>query len=223
MTKLILDIETIPAPDEMRETVIQILKTKKAKKKDEVIPSDEDLFRSTSLEGTFGQILCIGYIKEGYGKSFEKKVLSGTEKEILEQFWKIAVGVDLFIGHNIMDFDLPYIYKRSVVVGVKPTREISFARYRSTPIFDTQKEWDKWAFGNAQKLDTLAKAFGFPTSKVDMDGSQVYDNYLNGKSGQIYDYCMRDVELTRKVYYKMTFQPIQEPLLEEDKDDELPF
>ena len=52
--------------------------------------------------------------------------------------------VDRIVGHNIYNFDLPFIYKRSVVRGVRPSIELNFARYRNQPIYDTMCEWEKW-------------------------------------------------------------------------------
>jgi len=117
--------------------------------------------------------------------------------------------VDRFIGHNIWAFDLPFIYKRSIINGVKPRRDISFARYRNTPIYDTMMEWDLWNMKTyGQKLDTLAKVLGLPTSKDDMDGSMVWQYFQEGRIDEICRYCMKDVELTRKVYYRMTFEAL---------------
>ncbi|KKR48516.1 MAG: hypothetical protein UT84_C0037G0008, partial [Candidatus Curtissbacteria bacterium GW2011_GWA1_40_16] len=40
------------------------------------------------------------------------------------------------------------------------------------------------------------------------DGSQVYDYFLKGKYNDIYEYCRRDVELSRKIYKRMTFEDL---------------
>lgn len=204
MIKLFFDIETIPAHEDEKAVFLPILKHKSRKKTDSEI-SDEGLYLSTSFEGTFGRICCIGYIKEN--GEVEADVLKGSEKEILEKFWEVAKNVELFVGHNIYEFDLPFIYKRSIILGVKPRFDINFARYRNQPIFDTMKEWEKWSLG-AQKLDTLAKVLNLPTSKDEMDGSQVWPYYQEGRIDDICRYCMKDVELTRKVYYRMIFEEI---------------
>ena len=202
MIKLFFDIETIPSAEEQKETYIEILK----KRNSNGSKTDEEIHESTSFEGTFGRICCIGVIKEDYKGILHKEVLSGDEKEILTKFWQIAKDVQRFVGHNIWGFDLPFIYKRSIINGVRPRTDISFARYRNTPIYDTMLEWELWNMQKAQKLDTLAKVFGFPTSKDEMDGSEVWQYFQDGKIEEICKYCMKDVELTRKVYYKMTFE-----------------
>lgn len=203
MNKLFLDIETIPSADEHKDSHIGILK----KRNGNAEKTMEEIYEETSLEGTFGRICCIGIIKEDHaGNILLKEVLEGSEKQILEKFWLAARDVQRFIGHNIWNFDLPFIYKRSIINGVKPRWDISFARYRNIPIYDTQQEWELWGFGKAQKLDTLAKVLNLPTSKELMDGSEVWKYYQEGKIADICAYCMKDVELTRLVYYKMTFE-----------------
>jgi predicted PolB exonuclease-like 3'-5' exonuclease len=39
-----------------------------------------------------------------------------------------------------------------------------------------------------------------------MDGSCIYDRFREGRHREIADYCMRDVELTREIYYRLTFE-----------------
>lgn len=228
MIKLFFDIETIPCDDEGKQIYFEILKARAEKKQKklktgkEIIESEEDqdeLYRKTALDGTHGRICSIGIIKEDNTGIITQEVLHGEEKDILEKFWALVKDVNLFIGHNVFGFDFPFIYQRSIINGIKP-RELSFARYRSEPIFDTMQEWSKWSFGNSKSLDTLARVLGLPTSKDEMDGSMVWDYFKDGRVEEINKYCMKDVELTRKVYYKMTFQEL--PKIEVEKND-LPF
>lgn len=202
MNKLFFDIETIPSAEVHREIHIEIIKKLSSKKSKTV----EEIHEETSFEGTFGRLCCIGIIKENSSGIIQKEVFSGTEKEILTKFWRSAADVDQFIGHNIWNFDFPFIYKRSIINGIKPRMNISFARYKNLPIYDTQQEWELWGYQKAQKLDTLAKVLNLPTSKDEMDGSMVWKYFQEGKIKEICKYCMKDVELTRQVYYRMTFE-----------------
>ncbi len=201
MIKLFLDIETLPCDDDMRETVIEILKKKHSNKDKD----PEQLFLETGFDGTFGRICCIAYVKELRDGTIEKAILKGSEDEILTAFWQAARDVDLFIGHNVLDFDLPFIYQRTMVRNIRPSVNLNFARYRNNPIYDTMKEWSKWAYNAGPKLDTLAKVLKLQTSKDVMDGSEVWQYYQDGKIDEIGAYCMKDVVLTRQVYYRMNF------------------
>ncbi|MEI6144692.1 MAG: ribonuclease H-like domain-containing protein [Candidatus Berkelbacteria bacterium] len=216
MKKLFLDIETLPADGKDMPIVKQLFEEQKKKKTDSrgvasqtsnslrMTPdstSFDAYFRGTSFSGEFGRIFCIGYAVDDQ----PTECLSGSEAEMLEKFWQIAADADQFIGHNVMDFDLRFIYKRSIILGVKPTQQLSFARYRNNPIFDTMREWEKWG-GTGVSLHKLALALGLESSKQDgIDGSQVYDFFLAGKTEEICDYCKRDVEVTRKIYNRINF------------------
>lgn len=201
MIKLFFDIETLPSADEHRDGHLEILR----KRKNNGDLGDNEIHSMTSFEGTFGRLCCIGIIKEDEKGIIQKDVFAGDEKTMLQNFWKAAEGVHRYVGHNIWAFDLPFIYKRSIINGVKPI-PLNFARYRNIPIYDTMMEWELWNMMKSQKLDTLAKVLGLPTSKDEMDGSMVAEYFKQGKIEDIKRYCMKDVELTRKVYYKMTFE-----------------
>jgi len=202
--KLFLDIETLPA-DESKHTVLKtIYEDKKAKGK-KVDESFESFVIQSSLDGSFGRIFCIGVAVDNESVS----CLTGSEAEIIKNFWEMAKDVNIFIGHNIFDFDLRFIYQRSIILGVEPTQNLSFQRYRNNPIFDTMYEWSKWNLSDKISLDKLARALGLKSSKEDgMKGSLVYDYFKTGKYQEIYNYCKADVEVTRTIYKKMNFDII---------------
>lgn len=207
MIKLFLDIETIPAPESFKDELAkgiqpQDLNLESIQKWEEKI---EDEYLKTSLNGNFGRILCIAYIKE-IPPDMERDIIKGKESAILKKFWEVAKDVELFIGHNILDFDLKFIFKRSVVHRIKPSREITFARYRSSPVYDTMQEWRKWDTREKMiGLDKLARVLGLHSSKGVLDGSKVYEFYKQGRLEEIYKYCMDDVELTREIYNRLIF------------------
>jgi hypothetical protein len=210
MKKMFLDIETIPAEKEKHAILKEIHQRKVDKGKP--IGSFEEFVEGTGLDGAFGRIACISFAFD------DEKVetLYGDEKEMLKKFWKAAERADLFIGFNLMDFDLRFIYQRSILFGVKPSKELNFARYRNSPIYDIMYEWSKWNSQNKISLDTLAKAMGLPSSKGgEVEGSNVGKAYEEGKIAKICEYCEKDVELTRKIYKRMIFEDTKEEVNEE--------
>lgn len=206
MYKLYLDIETLPAREDSHETLQFLYDKKKAKKKKENCEENNDFEQyllGTSFDGSFGRILCIGYAIDN--NPAECLCNDEDEAQMLRNFWEIAREANLLIGHNLIDFDMRFIYQRSIVNNVLPTLDLNFARYRSSPMYDTMKEWVKWSMGNIG-LEHIALALGIPSPKDGIDGSQVYDFYKKGKIEEICEYCKRDVETTRAVYKRMTFQ-----------------
>ena len=222
MTKLFFDIETIPAPESAEKALKYLYERKKKKHEDKddekEFGSYNEFYESTSFDGTYGRICTIAYaINDEPVQS-----LSGDEREMVSKFWEAAGRADLFVGHNIRDFDLPFIMQRSVVLGVKPSwnkfeepgkkpwdmqKFLSFARYKNLPIFDTQWEWNNWREKWTNKtIEHISLALGIPTPKEGIDGSEVWNFYKAGKIKEICDYCMRDVETVRAVYKRMTFE-----------------
>lgn len=168
-----IDIETLPVEDcRLGQAQSTVVKT-------------ED-FLKTALSGDFGRILCIGYSDEqtgcrptagvlGWNEETERFALD--EAQMLGEFWLLMRGFnpmrDRIVGHNIFDFDLRFILKRSRRYGIKPSVDLSFARYRSQPIYDLMCEWECWAFGAKVSLDRLAQIFSLPTSKSEeINGSE---------------------------------------------------
>ena len=203
--KLFFDIETLPAPGDKVELIKSFWSESRRKnsnsKEVKGVNDFDTFFRNTSFQGEFGRIFCIGYATDDN----EADCLVGEETDILTKFWEIAKDAKLFIGHNIMEFDLRFIYKRSIILGIRPSRELNFARYRSDPIYDTMKEWEKWG-AQGTSLHRLSIALGIASPKEEgIDGSKVYDYFLAGKGDDIAKYCKRDVIATREVYKKMTF------------------
>lgn len=208
MKTITIDIETIPAPEDKKE-VLGILYEKYVKKSVKYVKKDgdsvktfEEFYRDTSLDGAFGQILCIVYAIN----MEEPRVLRGNEVDILNRFWEICADADLLVGHNILDFDLKFIVQRSIVHKIQPSKNFSFARFQRSPIYDTMQEWNKWSYGDRKGLEHIAFALGIPSPKGEgIDGSQVYDFYLAGKINEICEYCVRDVVTTREVYKRLNY------------------
>jgi predicted PolB exonuclease-like 3'-5' exonuclease len=194
MKTIFLDIETVPTERSLREHGLL----------EEQIQLDQsEILKKLSLSAATAKIVCICYAVEPPVGS-EVQVLEGEETEIIRNFWSRAADCDLFVGHNILDFDLRFIYQRSVIHQIKPSRDLPFARFRSEPIFDTMQEWSKWGRERAS-LDLLSKTFGLPSPKESLDGSKVYPYYRSGKLAAIVEYCKCDVNSVRQVYRWLTF------------------
>jgi predicted PolB exonuclease-like 3'-5' exonuclease len=194
MKILFFDIETVPTEESLQangllETQLQL--------------DEAEVIKRLSLSAATARILCLAYALEPPLDS-PVSVLGGSEKEIIQGFWKLATETHLFVGHNLLDFDLRFIYQRSVIHQIKPSREIPFARFRSAPVFDTMHEWSKWGREHVS-LDLLARALEIASPKETLDGSKVFPYFRAGRFPEICEYCSRDVETVRLVYRRLTF------------------
>jgi predicted PolB exonuclease-like 3'-5' exonuclease len=191
---LYFDIETVPTDQSLKEHGLL----------EAQIQIDEaEIIKKLSLSAATAKIICLGYAIEP-SLTNTVDVLEGQETDIIKNFWKLAADCNLFVGHNILDFDLRFIYQRSVIHQIKPSRDIPFSRFRNAPIYDTMHEWSKWGREHTS-LDALAKALGIPSPKENLDGSKVYPYYRAGRLGEIIAYCKRDVDSVRQIYHRLTF------------------
>ena len=194
MKILFFDIETIPTEQSLQDNGLL----------ESQIKLDEDqIIKKLSLAATTARIVCLAYALEPPVDS-PVSVLGGEERDIIEGFWKLATETNLFVGHNLLDFDLRFIYQRSIIHHIKPSREIPFARFRNAPVYDTMHEWSKWGREHVS-LDLLARALGIASPKESLDGSKVYPYFRAGRFPEICEYCSRDVETVRKIYRRLTF------------------
>jgi predicted PolB exonuclease-like 3'-5' exonuclease len=197
MKVVFFDIETVPTDQALQASGLL---------ESQMQLDEADLIKRLSLSAMTAKICCLGYAVEPPLDSMIE-VLHGDEQEILKGFWQLAADCDLFVGHNILDFDLRFIYQRSVIHRIKPSREIPFARYRNAPIYDTMQEWSKWGREHAS-LDALTRVLSIPSPKESLDGSKVYPYYRAGKLAEICEYCKRDVDSVRQVYRRLTFSAL---------------
>ena len=69
---------------------------------------------------------------------------------------------------------------------------------------DTMELWKFGDYKHYTRLELLASVFGIPSSKDDLDGSQVNTTFHVEKDVEkIKKYCLRDVEVTARVYMAM--------------------
>jgi predicted PolB exonuclease-like 3'-5' exonuclease len=110
---------------------------------------------------------------------------------------------DEIVGHNILGFDLPFIFQRCLVNNINVRPFIDLSEFRVRGVFDTMHHW--W-LGSKRfvSLDDIAWALGIESSKTaEAEGSKVFEMYQADKLAEIREYNLNDVRLTRKVYERM--------------------
>ena len=226
--KVVIDIETIQAPrvEWARLTGAELVTAESCDEESsadlfshadiqECIKKEDELYERSSFDATYSRIVCIAILI--FSPSMEPKGAvswyGSNEQELLRQFWgRIAeIRPTLFIAHNGLGFDLPFIKKRSIIHRVKPSMEISLAKFRTEPVYDTMAVWSNWDMRGWVKLDILARALNVETKSG--SGKQVAEMWATGHGQEIAEYCLQDTYVTYACYNRMTFR---EPLASQD-------
>ena len=223
---IFIDIETIPtqSKEEMEAIRASVSPPANYKKPDTIAAwyekegenAYQEAYRKTALSGTTGEILCIGFALDDMPPMVVGRTLDQPEKQVLEGFFAVLLPMIKqehsgyskklrWIGHNIVGFDLRYIWQRCVINNVKPSLPIPYkAKPWDDAIFDTLTEWTGLNKAGGS-LDKISRAFGYE-GKGEITGANVWDYVLAGKEGEVAKYCKDDVNLTRQIYRRMNFQ-----------------
>ena len=222
---LFLDIETVPQTasiDELNpemkhlcEDKFAIIKARMPEKYSEEATADYGYQNGAGIYAEFAKIVCISvgviYFK-GSEKHIRTKSFAGDgEVKLLHDF---AVMASKFLasnqhyvcGHNIKEFDIPFICRRMLVNGITIPNalDVSGKKPWETSFIDTLELWKFGDFKNYTSLKLLTAIFGIPTPKDDIDGSQVASVYYNEKDvNRISLYCEKDVVATAQVYLRL--------------------
>ena len=189
---------------------------------EDIAAEEERVYQLGSLNATSGRVLSIA-VHVGPMPGLEIEGLTANqsehafgidaegneqpEEQALRDFLALMADFDpecdLLVGHNIINFDLPFIFQRCLAndIAVKPFIDLSEFNVRG--VYDTMRGW--WLGSrNRVALDDVAWALGIESSKTsEVEGSRVFELYQAGKLAEIREYNLNDVRVTRKVYERM--------------------
>ncbi|HXQ69626.1 MAG TPA: ribonuclease H-like domain-containing protein [Pyrinomonadaceae bacterium] len=189
---------------------------------EDIAAEEERVYALGSLNATSGRVLSIavhvgpipGFEFPGLGPA-ETEHVFGIDSDGFEQPEKRALldflallkdfdcDCDELVGHNIIGFDLPFIFQRCLVHEIQVRPFVNLSDYNVRGVFDTMHRWWLGARRNVS-LDDVAWALGIESSKTaEVEGSKVFDLYQAGELEKIRDYNLRDVRVTRKIYERI--------------------
>jgi len=111
-----------------------------------------------------------------------------------------------FCGHNIKEFDIPYICRRMLINNLPMPLQLQINNRKpwEVNLMDTLDYWKFGDYKNYTSLRLLTAVFGIPSPKDDIDGSQVARVYYKENNlPRIAAYCQKDVLATAQVWLRM--------------------
>lgn len=218
MMNIYLDIETIPCQqsgvlEEIRATIKppgNITKAESIEKwmQENADKAAQEEYLKTSFNGTLGEIVCIGWaVEDGPVQSVCRRLWeseAGMLKMFYDHLQEHVTRPPAFVGHNVLAFDLRFLFHRSVILGVKPPVPLrQDTRYNGEYVYDTMLAWAGW--GNRISLVNLCKALHIPVKTNGCTGAEVWQYMQDGRVLEVVDYCREDIAAVRQCYKKMTF------------------
>src|SRR6476620_8906922 len=212
---LFLDIETVPREDNYHnlDDEWKALWEQKTQyqRKDEYTP--EDFYDRAGIWAEFGKIVClsVGYftIKSDI-RHFRVTSFFGDEVKILKDFNNLMNNhfngpQHLLCGHNAKEFDIPFIARRMIINQIAIPNKLNLFGKKpwEIPHLDTLELWKFGDYKHFTSLKLLTKILGIPTSKDDIDGSQVaHVFYVEKDIDRIITYCEKDVIAVAQVFLR---------------------
>jgi DNA polymerase elongation subunit (family B) len=170
----------------------------------------ERIQRYMALRPEFGHVVCIGMGHDARGRGeLETKALTarevGDERRILEAFWDVVKARRdwCFITYNGLAFDVPFLLRRSVYLGVAPTTGLPLRPFALDSHFDVMRVLSNWERTDSVRLEIVAELLGLSKSPAGMDGSQVLGLWRAGRVEEIEAYCLGDVRLVYDVFLRI--------------------
>ncbi len=220
---LFIDIETVP----IRSTYGQLpeglqaewdRKARTIRQQPDVTVTPDVMYNERAgIYSEFAKIVCIsvGSIvaeADGEWKIRLRSLTKDNEAELLTEFSALLERMTAryrdirFCGHNIKEFDIPFICRRFIINGLSlpPCLQLSGRKPWEITHIDTMELWKFGDNKNFTALSLLAQVLGIPSPKSDMDGSQVGRVYWEEHDlTRIAAYCVQDVLTVAKVYLRL--------------------
>lgn len=228
---LFVDIETVSSTHHFHELTESLQHLWKCKSKqfltDRSIEMTEDVaaalyMQKAGIFAEFAKIVCIsvGYLSKQKNKppKLRIKSLYGEEIDILKSFNKILndhyddIKEDYLCGHNIKEFDIPFICRRNIVHGLRLPRLLNISGkkpWQLQHLLDTMELWRFGDYKNYTSLSLLSATLNIPSPKDDIDGSKVGEVFWEDNNiERIVRYCEKDVLTVAQIAMKFSRQPL---------------
>jgi hypothetical protein len=217
---LFIDIETTPdLSDGAMQKCIDVVEAPGQYKKPESIAewkaaNAEAIGRvnweRSALDPMRGGIYIIGYCIDDSGTQTLQRQPQEPEAPFIEAALSHIAGalgpnhhqrLPRFVGWNIIGFDLPFLAKRSAILGIKPALSLPVGtRYNNQFVLDLMTAWS--GFKDFNKQRDVAAAMGIALQD-DTDGKDLWNAVLEHGVSAAAKKCASDIDALRQIYQRM--------------------
>lgn len=215
-----MDLETIPSGniDDIEVKVPGNYKNQESIDK-YIAENREKQFRQRSLNPSRADIAAIAFaVDDSDVMSLwtEPDNESLSERVALTRFWD-EINKDIFeetltgtiqndvywVGFNIRQFDLNILFKKAIKYQLYDLAKIIPRHRYDSKVVDIMEIWTGGALGfdGGNTMKEVMEYLGMSGKRTGMDGSMVYDYYMEGRYQEIAEYCASDVEEERELFY----------------------
>ena len=223
---IFIDIETVsqqPGFDALAAEWQALFEEKTSWLQDEHATPQSLYEAKAAIMAEFGKIVCIsvGYLRKNADGQLELRIKSfygDDEAAVLTSFVQSITQLMQarkmrmwFAGHNIREFDIPYICRRLLVHGQALPQWLNFQTLKpwDVPLLDTLQLWKFGDYKHYTSLKLLAACLGIASPKQDLDGSMVGHAYWQEKAtDKIVAYCQRDVLTVAQLVLRFSQLPL---------------
>ena len=174
----------------------------------------QEFVSKAALSALTGRVLAIGYRSEKATviAHVDSEAFAGSEAALIEQFWtryrKAKQDRRNMVGHNVAGFDIPFLIRRSWLLGIDVPDGVFDAnwRYLDRTFIDTMQRWQAGNYRDTfVGLDRLGKALGLGGKTEGVDGGDFLRLYFGtpDERAKALEYLQRDVTLTWEVALRL--------------------
>jgi len=230
---LFIDIETVAEVEEYIELDESVQKLWRQKSRRHVTSEEYPVFEEelsalynekAGILAEFAKIVCIsvGFLaiqEDGKLELRLKNFAQEQEQDLLTSFAELLNEHyydrhnQFLCGHNIKEFDIPFICRRMMIQSIQLPNLLNIAGYRpwqTHHLLDTMEMWKYGDYKHYTSLDLLCHTLRIPSPKSELSGKDVHQAYYDGRLKEIAAYCEKDVLATVQVYLKCIGQKILE-------------
>lgn len=153
-----------------------------------------------ALNAMTGEVLAIGY--DGKSVMIDHAEIC-TEHDMLSRFWEMFSSCKQqgrkLVGFSIADFDIPYLFQRSIILGLDIPKDVFIRdRYLNDTFVDTRTLWLGSSMNKRGRLDDICRACGIGAKPDGISGADFAGLYRNPETRpSALDYLANDLSMAK--------------------------